>query len=39
MPNLPHPILLAIPAFIALIVAEMIYARVTGRAQFEPSDT
>ncbi|WP_270375078.1 sterol desaturase family protein [Marinicauda sp. Alg238-R41] len=39
MPNLPDPILLAIPAFIALIVAEMIYARVTGKAQFEPGDT
>ncbi|TGY90568.1 sterol desaturase family protein [Marinicauda algicola] len=39
MPNLPDPILLAIPVFVALIIAEMIYARVTGRAQFEPGDT
>lgn len=39
MPNLPDPILLAIPVFVALIIAEMIYARATGRAQFEPGDT
>ncbi len=39
MPDLPDPILIAIPAFIALIVAEMIYGRMTGRARFEPRDT
>ncbi|MGY6661532.1 MAG: sterol desaturase family protein [Glycocaulis sp.] len=39
MPELPDPILIAIPFFVALIVAEMIYARVTGKAEFEPKDT
>lgn len=39
MSELPDPILIAIPAFVALIIAEMIYARATGRAQFEPRDT
>lgn len=39
MPQLPDPILIAIPAFVALIIAEMIYARATGRAEFEPKDT
>jgi len=39
MENLPDPILIAIPAFVGLIIAEMIYARTTGKAQFEPKDT
>ena len=39
MPELPDPILIAIPFFVALIVAEMIYARMTGKAEFEPKDT
>lgn len=39
MPDLPDPITLAIPAFIFLIVVEMIYARATGKARFEPRDT
>lgn len=39
MPELPDPILIAIPGFIILIVAEMIYGRMTGRARFEPRDT
>ena len=39
MTELPNPIYFAIPAFIALIIAEMIYARATGRARYEPSDT
>jgi sterol desaturase/sphingolipid hydroxylase (fatty acid hydroxylase superfamily) len=39
MPDLPDPILIAIPAFIVLIVAEMIYARLSGQAQYEPRDT
>jgi sterol desaturase/sphingolipid hydroxylase (fatty acid hydroxylase superfamily) len=39
MPDLADPILIAIPGFIALIVAEMIYGRLTGHARFEPRDT
>jgi sterol desaturase/sphingolipid hydroxylase (fatty acid hydroxylase superfamily) len=39
MPDLPDPILIAIPGFVFLVVAEMIYARMTGKAQFEPRDT
>ena len=39
MPDLPDPIFLAIPAFITLIVAEMIYARFSGKARYEPRDT
>ncbi|WP_019960032.1 sterol desaturase family protein [Woodsholea maritima] len=39
MPDIPDPILIAIPVFVALIVAEMIYARTTGRARYEPGDT
>ncbi len=35
----PDPVSLATPVFIALIVAEMIYARFSGRARFEPRDT
>ena len=37
--ELPNPIYFAIPAFVALIVAEMIYARATGKARYEPGDT
>ena len=37
--DLPNPILYAIPAFVLLILAEMIYGRLTGRARFEPRDT
>ena len=39
MPNLPDPILWAIPAFILLVIAEMIYGRMTGNTRFEPRDT
>jgi sterol desaturase/sphingolipid hydroxylase (fatty acid hydroxylase superfamily) len=39
MPELPNPIYFAIPAFVALVIAEMVYARATGRAQYEPRDT
>lgn len=39
MPNLPDPILWAIPGFIVLVIAEMIYGRMTGKTRFEPSDT
>ncbi|MFQ5347404.1 MAG: sterol desaturase family protein [Rhodothalassiaceae bacterium] len=37
--NLPNPILYAIPAFVALILLEMVYGRLTGRARYEPKDT
>jgi len=33
------PVQLAIPAFIVLVIAEMIFARLTGRARFELKDT
>ncbi len=39
MPNLPDPILWAIPGFILLVIAEMIYGRLTGKTRFEPRDT
>ncbi len=39
MPELPDPILYAIPAFVALVVAEMIFARLTRGARFEARDT
>lgn len=39
MPDLPNPIYFAIPAFVALVIAEMVYARATGKAQYEPRDT
>ncbi|MGX6646807.1 sterol desaturase family protein [Maricaulaceae bacterium MS644] len=39
MPDLPNPIYFAIPAFVLLIVAEMIHARLTGKTQYEPRDT
>lgn len=39
MPNLPDPILWAIPGFILLVIAEMIYGRLTGNTRFEPRDT
>ncbi len=39
MPNLPDPIFVAIPAFVILIIAEMIFARTTGKARYEPRDT
>lgn len=37
--ELPNPIYFAVPGFVALIIAEMIFARRTGRAQFQPRDT
>ena len=37
--HLPDPVALATPFFIVLVVAEMIYARFSGRARFEPRDT
>lgn len=39
MPDLLDPIQIAIPFFVLLIVAELIFARVTGRASFEPRDS
>lgn len=33
------PVALAIPAFIVMVIAEMLYARFTGRARFETRDT
>ncbi len=39
MPNLPDPVTLAIPAFVILILVEMIYARITGGARFEARDS
>ena len=33
------PVQLAIPAFILLVIAEMVFARLTGRARFEIKDT
>jgi sterol desaturase/sphingolipid hydroxylase (fatty acid hydroxylase superfamily) len=39
MPDLPNPIYFAIPGFVALVIAEMVYARATGKAQYEPRDT
>ena len=37
--DLPNPVLYAIPAFIILVLAEMIYGRLTGHADYEPRDT
>ncbi len=37
--ELIDPIMLAIPVFVVLVIAELIYARATGKAQFEPKDS
>jgi sterol desaturase/sphingolipid hydroxylase (fatty acid hydroxylase superfamily) len=37
--HLPDPVALATPIFVGLVIAEMIYARLSGRARFEPRDT
>ena len=37
--DLPNPVTLAIPAFVALILIEMLYGRLTRRAVYEPRDT
>ncbi|MGD2132128.1 MAG: sterol desaturase family protein [Maricaulaceae bacterium] len=39
IPNPPDPILFAIPFFVAFVVMEMVYGRITGRAKFEPRDS
>lgn len=36
---LPDPVTYAIPVFVLLIVAEMVYGRLTGRVRYEPRDT
>ncbi|MBA4802883.1 MAG: sterol desaturase family protein [Euryhalocaulis sp.] len=39
MPELPDPVTFAIPAFVGLIVVEMLFVRFTGRGRYEPRDT
>src|SRR5471030_3178850 len=37
--DLPDPVQYAVPGFIALVLAEMIVARVKDRTRYEPKDT
>ncbi|MEE2566779.1 sterol desaturase family protein [Hyphobacterium marinum] len=37
--ELVDPIMIAIPVFVILVIAELIYARTTGKASFEPKDS
>tara|TARA_R110002072_G_scaffold33957_4_gene102287 strand:- start:694 stop:1641 length:948 start_codon:yes stop_codon:yes gene_type:complete len=37
--ELVDPIMIAIPFFVALVIAELIYARTTGKTTFEPKDS
>lgn len=39
MPDLPDPVNLAVPAFIALVLVEMLVARIRGRHRYDPKDT
>jgi sterol desaturase/sphingolipid hydroxylase (fatty acid hydroxylase superfamily) len=39
MPDLPDPIQYAIPGFIILLIAEMLFVRFRGRGAYEPKDT
>ncbi|URW75169.1 sterol desaturase family protein [Sphingomonas donggukensis] len=39
MPTLPNPVNLAIPAFVLLVLAEMVVARVKARDRYCPRDT
>jgi sterol desaturase/sphingolipid hydroxylase (fatty acid hydroxylase superfamily) len=39
MPDMPNPTQLATPLFIALVIAEMIFARITRRVRYEWHDT
>ncbi len=39
MPNLPDPLTWAIPAFVLLVITEMIFVRVTGQGRFEARDS
>jgi len=38
-PDLPDILMWAIPGFIILVLAEIIYGRVTGKTSYEPRDT
>jgi len=37
--TLPNPVDYAVPAFVLLVLAEMIVARLRDRAAYEPRDT
>ena len=37
--SLSNPVMLATPFFVALVIAEMIFAKLTGRARYETFDT
>jgi sterol desaturase/sphingolipid hydroxylase (fatty acid hydroxylase superfamily) len=37
--HMPNPTVLATPAFIVLVIAEMLFVRFTGRGKFEARDT
>ncbi|MFD1787611.1 sterol desaturase family protein [Sphingomonas floccifaciens] len=39
MPDLPNPVTLAIPAFVLLVLAEMLVARTRDRTRYCPDDT
>jgi sterol desaturase/sphingolipid hydroxylase (fatty acid hydroxylase superfamily) len=39
MPDLPDPVQLAVPGFIALMIAEMLFVRWQGRGAYEKRDT
>ena len=39
MPDLPDPVQLAVPGFIALMLAEMLFVRWKARGAYEPRDT
>ncbi|MCA1198451.1 sterol desaturase family protein [Sphingomonas sp. R647] len=39
MPNLPDPVDLAVPAFVVLVLAEMVAARLKDRSRYCPRDT
>ena len=39
MPALPNPIDYAVPGFVALVLAEMVVARIKGRERYCPRDT
>src|SRR5687767_8198610 len=39
MPDLPDPVELAVPGFILLMLAEMIFVRWKARGAYEPRDT
>jgi hypothetical protein len=39
MSDLPNPVDYAVPAFVVLVLAEMIVARLKNRARYEPMDT